>query len=116
MTIGAVKPFSTTVQSGATYSSYVDLAGGYKSVMLEIPTMASATDVRLVGSNSYNGIYRQIYLEPVAGTTTPPIFNIDSSVTNCLVPINISTQYVKVEFTSATTKTSQTFNFICNSN
>jgi len=115
MTIGAVKPFSTTVATATTYSTAIDLGGGYKNAMLGIPTMASATDIRMVCANTLTGTYRPVYLEPTAAASSV-VLNIASTVTNCFVPINISAQFVKVEFTSATTSSSHVFDIICNSN
>jgi len=116
MTIGAVKPFTTTMTSGSTLTNAVDLAGGYNNVMIVIPTMTSGTDIRLKGSEELDGTYRAIYLEPKVGSTTPTLFNIASSVTNCMFPISVSNQYVKVEFTTACTASAHVFKFICNAN
>lgn len=116
MTMGSVNPFTITMTSGSTLTSAMDLGGGYNKTMLGIPTMTSGTDVRLRTSDQLDGTYRPIYLEPVAGTTTPPLLNIASSVSNCYIPINIASRYLKVEHTTATTASAHEYKVICNAN
>lgn len=116
MTIGPVKPYSITMNSGTTLTSAVDLGGGFNHYMIGIPTMTSGTDIRLRCSPTEDGTYRPLYLEPVAGTATPVIFNVASSVTNCYVPVKTSARFIKVEFTTATTASSHVFDLICNGN
>ena len=116
MTIGPVLPYSVTMNSGLTLTSALDLGGGYNGYLLGIPTMTSATDIRLRCSPTLDGTYRPLYLEPVAGTQTPVVFNANSTVTNCYVPIKTSARFIKVEFTTATTASSHVFELICNGN
>lgn len=116
MTIGPVLPYSITMNSASTLTSAVDLGGGFNGYLLGIPTMTSGTDVRLRCSPSLGGTYRALYLEPLAGSATPVVFNVASTVTNCYVPIKTSARFLKVEFTTATTASSHVFEIICNGN
>lgn len=114
--IGVLKPFTINVASNVTASSALDLGGAYNRVMLGIPTMTSGTDVCIQASDSESGTFRRIYHEPKVDSTTPTLVQIASSVTNCFVPLNISAQFVKVEFTTACTASSHNFKFLCSSN
>lgn len=115
-TVGAVVAFTTTIASAVTSSSAINLGGAYNRVMVGIPTMTSATDIFFRTSDTLAGTYRKIYHESVAATTTPPAVLIDSSVTNCFVPLNIAAQFLQIAYTSATTETSQTFKVLCSTN
>ena len=116
MTIGPVRPYSVTMNSGLTLTSAVDLGGGYNGYMIGVPTMTSGTDIRVKCSQTEDGTYRPLYITPNAGSATPIVFNIPSSVTNCFVPVENTARYIKIEFTTATTASSHIFEIICNGN
>lgn len=104
--------YGVTVASGVTLSSGIDLSRAYAKLSLEVPTMASGTDVYLQVSSD-NSTFRRLYHAPVAGTTTPPALVIPSSVTNCIVPVSVAgVRYVKIELSTAMTATSAQFNLI----
>jgi len=113
-TIGPVKAFSVSLNTATTYTSALDLGGSYNKVGLAIPTMASGSFYLQV-SDTEDGTFRRLYHEPVAGTTTPPVVLIDSSVTNCVVPLNVPAQFVKVEISTITSDSSGVFKVICSS-
>ena len=113
-TIGPVKAFSATINTASTYTSAIDLGGSYAKIGLSIPTMASGSFYVQV-SDEESGTFRRLYHKPVAGTTTPPVVLIDSSVTNCVVPLEIPAQYMKVEISTITSDSSGVFKVICSS-
>jgi hypothetical protein len=115
-TIGSIKAFTTTIASAATSSSSVDLGGSYNGLMVGIPTMTSATDIFFRVSDTSDGTFRRIYHTPTVATAKPTAVQIDSSVTNCYVPIDCKAQYFQIAYTSATTESSQTFKIICSPN
>lgn len=115
MTVGAVKPFAILIASGVTLSSATDLGGSYKDVAIAIPTMPSGTDVFLRGSDEIDGTFRRLYHPSKVDSTTPTLIQIDSSITNCIVPVPFHVRHVKVELTTAMTDSVNTFKLICSS-
>jgi len=111
--VGPVLAFTTTIASAATSSSAIDLGGGYKKVMVGIPTMTSATDIFFRVSDTEDGTFRRIYHSPKVDSTTPTAVQYDSSVTNCYVPVDIAARFFQIAYTSATTEASQTFKVLC---
>lgn len=116
MTIGAIKPFTITLASGITASSALDLGGGYNRVMVGIPTMTSGTDICIQASDSENGTFRRIYMEPKVDSSAPVVFQVASSITNCFVPVNIAAQFLKIEFTTACEDSGHSFKILCSTN
>jgi len=113
-TIGPVKAFSVSLNTATTYTSAIDLGGSYNKIGLSIPTMASGSFYLQV-SDTETGTFKRLYHEPVAGTTTPPVVAIDSSVTNCVVPLNVPAQFVRVEISTITSDSSGVFKVMCSS-
>jgi hypothetical protein len=105
--IMAVSAFNFNIASGATLSSGIDLGRGYEKVGLAIPTMTSATNVLLKVSDSIDGTYRALY------DSISAKFDISSAISNCVIPVNLAAQFVKVELSTAMTATSANFKLIC---
>jgi len=114
-TIGPVKAFSASIATATTYTSAIDLGGAYGKVGLSIPSIASG-NVRVQVSDKIDGTFKPLFLEPVAGTTTPVILDIVSTVCNCVVPINVPAQFMKVEMSTITSDSSSVFQVLCSSN
>lgn len=113
-TIGPIKVFSVGMASNTTLTSALNLGGSYRSYALVMPSLTSGTDVRIQVSGTESGTYRRLYHAPTAATAAPTVVNIPSSVTNCAVNLPYLAQYVKIEFTTATTASSHQFSVICN--
>jgi hypothetical protein len=115
MSYGPVQVFSiTTMASGATLSSAVDLQKAYNKISLVVPSMASGTDIYLHGSTELAGTYRRINHSPNSVSATAGALFISSSISNCIVPLNnLHVQYVKVELSTAMTATTAAFKLIC---
>lgn len=114
--IGPLKAFNITMASGSTLTSAVDLGGSYGNIMVEIPSLASGTDVRFQVSDASDGTFRQLYFGPEAASTDPVIVNIKSSITQCYFPLKMHAQHIKVEHTTAMTATSAQFKILCSAN
>lgn len=109
---GDVKPFTVSMASDVTLSTLVDLGQGWGHYAIEIPTMASGTDIYIQGAVTDGGTFRRCY---VWGAASTPEKNIASSVTNTFLSLRETKlpRYVKVELSTAMTATPATFKFIC---
>ncbi len=106
-------PFTASMASGETLTTYVDLTQAYDRVLLGIPTMASGTDVLVQVAGTSGGTYRNLYHEPIVSSTTPTKVQIDSSVTQAFVPLEIlGAEYIKIELSTAMTATSAQFEIV----
>jgi hypothetical protein len=115
-TVGPIKAFPVSVATAATSSNAIDLGGSYASLMLGIPTMASGTDHYIKVSDTESGTFRRLYHAPDVDTAVPTVVQIDSSVTNCFVPIKGSAQFVKIELSTAATAASHVYKILCSTN
>jgi hypothetical protein len=116
MSYSPASSFETTIASGATLSDAVDLGQGWDHISVEIPTMASGTDIyfQAANENSGNGVYRRFHHRITNSNDTPVAMSVDSSITNCFVPLEfVRYRYLKIELSTAMTATSATFHFIC---
>jgi len=116
-TIGPVKAFTVNLASNTTYTSALDLGGGYGHYLFVIPSMTTGTDLRLYVSDKEDGDFRTLYSKAIATPTfTVAVANFDSALTSVAIPIDIGAQYVKVGVQTLVTGTSANFKFICSSN
>ena len=99
---GKQRLFSATIASAATLSAEIDLGHYWDRLMIEIPSDISG-NVRLQVANSSGGTYRPVYTGFPDNDTSPAIFDIASSVSNCALSVPSPGRFVKVEMTSATT-------------
>lgn len=106
------KPFSLTIASGVSLSTSLDLGYGWGKINVAIPTMASGSGINFFAAESLTGTYRQIFHAPTV-TSAPVAYSILSSVTNCMIPLQVTPQFVKIQLPTATTDTSYTFYFVC---
>lgn len=106
--MGALSVFTKSMASAATFSGEIDLGVTYANYAIEIPSMASGSEVFINGAETTGGTYRRIYFK--ATSATPVAIQIPSSVSNCIVNLNAALpRYVKVEVQSATADTAYTF-------
>lgn len=106
--------FEVSLASGATLSTFVDLGRGWNHLSVVIPTMTSGTNVFFQGAGDSSDTFRRIYHPIANGDNTPDVMSVDSSVTNCIVPLEfISCRYLKVELGTAMTATAATFHVVC---
>lgn len=116
---GPVVAFTVSMASAVSLSSLVDLGKAWGSIMLEVPTMTSGSDVKLhlsadtiQTSTSAPSTFRPLYFTPTTGT--PTVFSVASSITQAFIPIpNFRGRYVKVNLTTQTTDTGYVFRFLC---
>jgi hypothetical protein len=97
------------IASNVTLSSAYTLPPGLDFFGIQIPTMASGTDVYLQGSLDGTTFYRVRWSAAGTGvgTTTPAQVFVNSSVTQALVPLNPpAVKQVKIELSTAMTATS----------
>lgn len=106
--------FATTLVSGVTLSDAIDLGRGWTHISVEIPTMTSGTDIFFQGASTLGGTYRRCRHGLTASLDNPAAINIDSSVTQCFVPLDaIRLRYLKVELSTAMIATAATFKVVC---
>ena len=112
---GADLVFKVTMASGVTLSSLVDLGAAWKTVYMQIPTMTSGTEIYLkAGLNTASTDGFRI-MHPPVNTATAQLhtFSVASGVTQRVVPVPGGIRNMFVEYSTATTATSQTFYFYC---
>lgn len=113
MSYGPSAVFTTSVASGATASSAIDLQRSWGSAYLAIQSMISNSELRLQASDALDGTYRQVYHPAInSATVANNIYKILSSVTSAMVPIPAGLRYLKVEQT-ATADSGQSYKIIC---
>lgn len=114
MSHGLYSVFPITMTSGNTLTSNVDLSRAWATVHLYIPTMTSATDIYLKAAYSAAANYVRIH-EMAANTASVQSnsFTIGSAVSQKMIEVPHGFQFMKVEFSTATTATSQQFVFVC---
>lgn len=106
-------PYSLSLSSGLTLTSELDLLQSFDRILLGIPTMASATNVLVQVAATSGGTYRNLYHEPVNGSTTPAKVSISSAVSQAYVPLEIlGSRYMKVELSTAMTATAVEFDVV----
>jgi hypothetical protein len=107
--------FETTVSSGVTLSDSIDLGRGWGHVSLEIPSMPSGTDIFIQGSTENGtGVYRRHHHRITNSSDNPTPMNIDSSITNCFVPLEfVRVRYLKIELGTAMTANAAIFRVVC---
>ncbi len=106
------KAFTASMVSGGTFSSAIDLGYGWTKICVAIPSMASGADLYFQAADSLNGTYRRIFHAPTV-TSAAVVFTVASGITNCILPLHVSPQFVRVEATTAPASTAYTFTFIC---
>lgn len=119
MSHGLYKVYASTMASGGTMSSEVDLGRAFKTVYLVIPTMATASNGMYIyaadKASAASGVYR-ILMHPSinSSTVTTNQHIITSAATNCIVPLptGLGLQYLKVN-TNATVANGCLFQFLC---
>lgn len=112
MGYGAGVVYTVSMASGSTLSSAITFTRAWDSMLLEIPTMTSGTDVYLKGSTD-GTTYRRIYHEPTIANAAPGAVYVTSAVTNCIVELTQGYYpYLKVELSTAMTATPATFKVI----
>ena len=116
MGFGPSKVFTVaTLTSGLTLTSEIDLAQSWGQVFLEIPSMTSSTDVNLQAGDASDGNFKRVYsmIDDGSGALAPVLYNIDSAITNCIVPCVAPSRFMKVELGTAMTASVAVFKFYC---
>jgi hypothetical protein len=103
------------MSSGSTLTSHADLGGAWDHVQVHVPTMTSATDIYIQTAYDSGSVYgRHLGGAPrTFSVTSSDSIIIGSSVSQMAVDIPNPGQYIKIEFSTATTATSQAFVFVC---
>jgi len=116
MSYSPASAFEVNIESGATLSTAIDLGQGWNHISVEIPTMASGADIyfQAANQNDGGGVFRRFHHRITNSNDTPVPMSIDSSITNCFVPLEfVRYRYLKIELSTAMTATSATFHFVC---
>ena len=114
MSHGLTTVYTSTMASGATMSSEVDLGRAYRTVFLVIPTMATASNgMYIYSSDASGGTYRAV-MHPAINSATvgDNVYTIASALTNAVVPIPAGLRFLKVN-TDATVANGCSFKIIC---
>lgn len=111
MSLLPTKVFAQTMASGATLlTTPLDCGRAFARVYLEIPTMASGTDIYIQASSD-GTTYRRIYL--LGDYSTMTVWSAGSATTQCHVQVPAGFRYYKPELTTALTDTVTTWRLIC---
>lgn len=111
--MGVFVVYDATIASFATTSSAIDLGQSHGRNYLVVPTMTSASEVRIQAAESMAGTYRNVYQFPVnSSTVAVNMFKINSGTSNAIVEMPASLRFVKVE-TTAIVSFSAAFKIIC---
>ncbi len=111
---GQYLAIASTMASGGTSSTEVDLGRPYKNVYLSIPVMASSTNgLRILGSDTSGGTFRVITHASInSATVATNEYVINSAASSVIVPVPAGLRFVKVN-TAATVDAGAAFKFIC---
>ncbi len=115
MSYGVVRPYFSTMTTGATLTSHFDLSErAWDKIYLNVPTMTSGTDLYVQGAALQAGPFRRVH-HPVINTSSAQsnTFVIGSLTTNRLVLIPNGIRFIKIEQSEAMTSTANTFYLIC---
>lgn len=113
MSYGPQVVYQATIASGATLSTYVDIARSYKTLYLEIPTLSTASNIFIQGAATADGTYRRIFNPSINSSTVGiNVFQVLTAASNGYVPIPNGIRFLKVE-TSTSVGNGATFNIIC---
>lgn len=112
MGAGPFTYFTASMASGSSVSSNIDLGLSWHQVWVEIPTMASGSDIYFQASSD-NSTYRRMYHNPTIGNSSPGALYVTSGITNCLLNLGeMHARYMRIQLSSATTDTPYTFRFV----
>jgi len=111
--MGAAVHFSMHVATGTTLSSSLDLGAAYNQVTLGVPTMTSGANIYVHAAGSDRGTYRKIFHKPTAVSAGVINVVLNSSVTQCFVPLDFGARYLKLELTTKMSDSSHAFDVIC---
>lgn len=105
--------YQTSVASGATASSAIDLGQDWRTAYLVIQSMTSNSQLHIKASDSLTGTYRRVYqaLQNTNTVAAPASFAVASALTNAIVPIPPGLRFVQIEQT-ATADSGQTYKII----
>lgn len=113
--VGVSAVYAVTMTSGATLTSLVDLAGGWATVYLGVPTMPSGTDIYIkagINSLATNG-FRVMHPPVNSSAAQIHTFVIGSATSQRVVSIPNGFEHLFIEYSTATTATSSTFYIFC---
>jgi hypothetical protein len=113
MGYGARSVFTVNCASNTTLTSALDLGRAWRNVYLEVPTMTSGTNVYLKAADASDGTFRRVYLSANSATVQSNLWQVASSITQCLVEAPAGLRHLKVELTTAMTATSVNFKVHC---
>jgi hypothetical protein len=112
MPFGPIRVFSVEVASAGTSTSAFSFPNEVSKAFLEIPTLSTACDFRLLGSTD-GSTYRQVMQEvPQTSSIQVQTFSIASAAVNRIIPIPLAAPFMKVECTTAPASAA-TFKIIC---
>jgi hypothetical protein len=113
MGCGAQVVFTTSMASGVSVTSGVDMGHSWHQVWAKIPTMASGSDVYFLGSE--DGVtYKRVFHSPTISNAAPGARYVTSAITNCYVPLpDNHMRYIQFQLSTATSDTPYTFKVLC---
>jgi hypothetical protein len=98
-----------SMASAVSVTAAFDLKKPWATVGIGIPSMASGSDVYLLGSDD-NTTFRRVFHAPTLASATPAAVTVTSGVTNCILQVGrLPVRYIKLQLSTATTDTPYTF-------
>ncbi len=108
MGYGPFTYFETSLSSGATLGSAIDLGRAWEKVFLFVPSMASGS-LYIQAAEKVDGTFKRVCVDNANTATAQIDFLINSSVTNRVVPIPAYLRFIKIESSSGATDVTTTF-------
>lgn len=116
VSVGAYSIFKVTMTSGNTITSLLDLGGAWNRVFMRVPTMTSGTEIYLKAGTDPADVDGFRVMFPPVNTSAAQVhtFSVASGVSQRVMEVPLAgIRHVFVEFSTATTATSQSFQFFC---
>lgn len=99
-----------SMASAVSITSGFDLGKPWTRLAVQIPSMASGSDVYVLGSTDGGTTYKRVFHAPTLASATPTAVFVTSGVTNCIVQLPpLAIRHIQFQLSTATTDTPYTF-------
>jgi hypothetical protein len=105
---------NATMPTATTLGSAVDLGAGFNRVYLQLPTMATATLIRVYSAESLNGTYMPVFNRALVTSTAeiPRQYGLITAACAGVHPIPEGLRFVKLELATMVSNNATAFRFL----
>ena len=106
---------NATMSSNTTLGTACDLGAGCAKAFLQLPTMATATQVRILAAEAIGGTYLPLHRPLIVNTATsavPEIFQFVTATSAGMHPLPSGIRFVKIQISTLTSDTTTAMRFI----